>query len=248
MGQLERYGLYVLVLVICLILGVAIWGDDPGAPRPGEGPGVADAGEEGLPFDRVPAVPPSQEDPQIEALLRQLDQGRGQPPGRNVSQVPSEQPAQQRAVEASVPPGEPREYTVKDGDSPWKIAKRELGLSDDGEAHRATQRIAELNPGVDPKKIRPGDVIRIPPRSLSMGSGTEEDPGGGNGVEGRICKVRKGEDLWRIVKRVYGLTDEQKRDIWRVVEMIKDLNPDVGDWGKLMPNDQIRIPLVQEVH
>ncbi len=31
MGQLERYGLYVLCLVIFLILGVAIWGGDPQA-------------------------------------------------------------------------------------------------------------------------------------------------------------------------------------------------------------------------
>ena len=31
MGQLEKYGLYVLCLVICLILGVAIWGGDPGS-------------------------------------------------------------------------------------------------------------------------------------------------------------------------------------------------------------------------
>ena len=31
MGQVERYGLYVLVLFIFLILGVAIWGDEPNA-------------------------------------------------------------------------------------------------------------------------------------------------------------------------------------------------------------------------
>ena len=31
MGQLERYGLYVLCLVIFLILGIAIWGDNAGA-------------------------------------------------------------------------------------------------------------------------------------------------------------------------------------------------------------------------
>ena len=34
MGQLERYGLYVLCLVIFLILGVAIWGGDPVAASP----------------------------------------------------------------------------------------------------------------------------------------------------------------------------------------------------------------------
>ena len=35
MGQLERYGLYVLCLVIFLILGVAIWGSDPQELRSG---------------------------------------------------------------------------------------------------------------------------------------------------------------------------------------------------------------------
>ncbi len=34
MGQLERYGLYVLCLVIFLILGIAIWGDNSGAVVP----------------------------------------------------------------------------------------------------------------------------------------------------------------------------------------------------------------------
>ncbi len=33
MGQLEKYGLYVLVVVIVLILGVAIWGGEPPVPR-----------------------------------------------------------------------------------------------------------------------------------------------------------------------------------------------------------------------
>ena len=34
MGQLERYGLYVLCIVIFLILGVALWGGDPVLPAP----------------------------------------------------------------------------------------------------------------------------------------------------------------------------------------------------------------------
>ena len=37
MGQLERYGIYVLSLIIFLILGIAIWGDDPGAGEPTHG-------------------------------------------------------------------------------------------------------------------------------------------------------------------------------------------------------------------
>src|SRR5262249_18440166 len=36
MGQLEKYGLYVLCLVIFLILGVAIWGGDPATPTGGK--------------------------------------------------------------------------------------------------------------------------------------------------------------------------------------------------------------------
>lgn len=40
MGQLEKYGLYVLCLVIFLILGVAIWGGDPTTPPAGAKEGI----------------------------------------------------------------------------------------------------------------------------------------------------------------------------------------------------------------
>ncbi len=39
MGQLERYGLYVLCLVIFLILGIAIWGDSSGPQIPNDNTG-----------------------------------------------------------------------------------------------------------------------------------------------------------------------------------------------------------------
>ena len=60
MGQLERYGLYVLCLVIFLILGVAIWGGDPVAASPL--PVVIFSDEDGeemvLGGPRAPAPPP----------------------------------------------------------------------------------------------------------------------------------------------------------------------------------------------
>ena len=53
MGQLEKYGLYVLCLVIFLILGVAIWGGDPATQPPAnkDGMKLAAVHEQGKPAD-----------------------------------------------------------------------------------------------------------------------------------------------------------------------------------------------------
>jgi nucleoid-associated protein YgaU len=53
------------------------------------------------------------------------------------------------------PPGT-RAYTIAKGDNYWNIATRMLG---DGQRWR---EIRELNPGVDPRKLRIGQVIIIP--------------------------------------------------------------------------------------
>ena len=56
------------------------------------------------------------------------------------------------------------QYTVKPGDDLQKIAEKELG------SKNAWRRIADANPGLDPRKLRAGQVIKIPGKS-----GTSDD-------------------------------------------------------------------------
>lgn len=59
----------------------------------------------------------------------------------------------------------PRTYIVARGDTLGHIAQRELGSA------RAWQRIAELNPSIDPDALRPGTALRLPPAALGEASG-----------------------------------------------------------------------------
>jgi nucleoid-associated protein YgaU len=55
-----------------------------------------------------------------------------------------------------------REYTVKPGDVLGKIAQEQLGSS------RYSVKILEVNPGLDPLKLKPSQVIRLPVLGLSQ--------------------------------------------------------------------------------
>jgi len=57
---------------------------------------------------------------------------------------------------AATPPAPARSYTVKQGDTLWVIAKRELGDA------RRIKEIADLNGLKEPFRLRIGDKIRLP--------------------------------------------------------------------------------------
>jgi hypothetical protein len=52
-------------------------------------------------------------------------------------------------------------YRVRPGEVLSKIAERELGT------HRRYEEILRLNPGLKPRALRPGTVLRMPPRERS---------------------------------------------------------------------------------
>ena len=53
-------------------------------------------------------------------------------------------------------------YTVRSGDSLWKIAARTLG---DGERCR---EIIAMNPGIDPNRVRVGQKLTLPAGATSV--------------------------------------------------------------------------------
>ena len=113
--------------------------------------------------------------------------------------------------ERRVEPPEFREYTVRDGDRMDLIAQREYGST------RYWTAIARANPLLDPNRLRPGRVIRLPvdPGNVQgrvvSEDGTPEDDGA---VETRVpdtptvmeYRVARGDTLGGIAQKFYGST------------------------------------------
>ena len=89
------------------------------------------------------------------ALVRQEET----PPPAAAQPASAPQPAPARPQTAAAPQAPAGEYTVKEGDSFWKIAASQLG---NGARY---QEIIDLNPQIDPKKpLNIGMKLKLPPR------------------------------------------------------------------------------------
>jgi len=87
-----------------------------------------------------------------------------------------------------VPPpvSEPAEYTIVRGDTFYGIAQKH-GVS--------MNAVSKANPGVDPTRLRPGQKIKVPGKTVSASAPTGN--GGGNGT----YTVKSGDTLSRIASR-----------------------------------------------
>lgn len=168
MGQLEKYGLYVLCLVIFLILGVTLWGggDTPAPSRKQEAQTTIRAANPGVAPAPGPTAPPANTTPPAnEASSSLVDLNKWLQPEstkNDPKKVVAEDPAKakekaegSKAVDAPAA-STPTTYKVQQGDTFESIARAKLG-----DAKRQTE-IAKLNPNVKPKALRIGQELVLP--------------------------------------------------------------------------------------
>lgn len=260
MGQLEKYGLYVLCLVIFLILGVTIWGGGdapaPGqrtpavamhAPGGGTPSGGAATGDDrtGRRAERADRATAGAGGDLLDSLLQPMPQpkppAKAKDPGPAVPAVAGDSVAQPKDANAAAgggaaaaPAPSTRTYTVRRGDTFDGIAKRELG-----DANRRAE-IAALNPGVDPKRIQPGQQIVLPTSAATaVPAATTAAPAKGDDTlrragAYRVYTVRDGDTLGAIARRELGSL--------RRLDDLRSLNPDV-DPRLLRVGQKIKLPL-----
>ena len=227
MGQLERYGLYVLCLVIFLILGVAIWGGDPQAAGTGNQSLVNELEQASQPIvqELVPQTPAED----AMTLSRLLDVSKVinvddsaemvAPPATRMEEiVPRE-----AQIEAPVAT-QARYYVIRKGDNYSEISLRELGTS------RRWEEIADLNPGMPAGKLIPGERLLMP----SSMSPRAVDTLVASGQQFSLYTVVKGDNPSRISMRRYG----SENFVQRILELNPGLNP-----LKMKVGSEIRVPL-----
>lgn len=228
MGQLEKYGLYVLCLVIFLILGVAMWGESP--------PDALDA-DLAQQQEALPALEPDLDQfllGQEQQAQRTLEKQRRAEElfAKPVPAVVTDLEEQiEPPVQETTAPGAAartqvalRTYKVVRGDTLGAIALSHLGRAS------LSSEIEKANPGIDPNNLRIGMELTIPDVADSQRTQNSAAP------RFRTYTVRDGDSLWEIASRHYGAN---RADTF--VKRIRQLNNLRGDL--INPGDEIKLPI-----
>lgn len=282
MGQLEKYGLYVLCLVIFLILGVAIWGGDPASPpntakdplklaastESGKGAEQGKAGESSK--SKEPQVAAKSEPPKGGSGNNDVEIFIEPNPPKKLGEKPAPSDAGKPEVKKpesgnaaapgkpDLPKGDegPRFHVVQHGDNLYDIAIKHFGSA------ARVKDILELNPGIDPKHLRDGSKIKLPPAKLAVQKGGSEVDGKKAGAgtpdtkqandkkaavpvavaskpaPGQAYKVRPGDTLSSISRIAYGSERHVK-------EILAANRGKISSADKLRENLLLNLPAAQ---
>lgn len=266
MGQLEKYGLYVLCLVIFLILGVTLWGGGDTAP-----PSRKQEAQTPIRAPNPVTPPPSTPSPTAAVEPKSIDifgAGLLQPePTGNESKPnePKKSPAVAEAPKAGEKPnaskgtsGDPvtppvgeskaTTYKVQDGDTFESIARSKLG-----DAKRQTE-IAKLNPTVKPNRMRVGQDLVLP-GAKPAGKAVEPviDAGGkksatpkeatAKAADAKEATKEAGAERSYVVGKgdTFGRIAQTQLGSSKRVDEIRELNPSV-DPTRLRVGQRIKLP------
>lgn len=143
-------------------------------------------------------------------------------PAPTAEVAPAAEATQPQALAASAPS---RSYTVQPGDCLGTILQEQCGTV------RAQAKVLELNPGLDPDRLRVGQVLRLP---AAAAEASFQRPGRIQEVGVLdVVVVEPGDSLYRILQRERG---------GRVsIEQVLASNPGL-DPNLLQPGQEIRLP------
>lgn len=240
MGQLEKYGLYVLCLLIFLIFGVTLWGAPEIKAGQKDGAGKIEnaklesrgGGANPTPVGTAtnsmrdlvaPELPPKAEpgksDPKSQA------EPKSQPGPQKQGAEPKQGAEQAQPKDAPSPGPEPviqkREtHRIASGDTFTSIAIQYFG------DQAVASEIARLNPKLDPRKLRQKTEVLLPTKDEAQAVLARQKPAAKGAAKaeplalaGDSYVVQHGDTIEGISIRVFGTRNR--------VDDIKQLNPGV---------------------
>jgi len=233
MGRLERIIVVGALVTVGALVAMLVWRGLERREAVEAAPPVTEWGEAGSVPLQMTGELPLPAGVLEESAAQDAEAGEGEileavaiEPALDGLPVEGAEPAAARTPEprSRVAPSPPTTYKVRRGDTLSGIAKRELGSA------QRWRDIQRLNPDLDPARLRPGQILVLPPRDASPGGGegkalaAEAAARGGEGAaqdDARLYTVRPGDSLWKLAYRFYGGPDG--------VERILAANQDVLD-------------------
>ena len=123
-----------------------------------------------------------------------------------------------------------RTHIIRPNETLSGISKMVYGSS------RHYKAIEAANPGLDPAKLRPGMVLKIPPLEQAKQVGKQQSADATSAADGKTYTVQQNDNLYKITRKLYGSGEKQ--------EALYELNKaTIGpDSTKLKPGMVLKLP------
>jgi len=120
-------------------------------------------------------------------------------------------------------------HQVARGDTLWRLLTQNYGISELA-APAFVAAFRRVNPGIDPDRLRPGTVVRVPFKVEERFTPRDDS---------EVHVVQPGESLWRILSRRFSLPPEQ---MGPALQRLAAANPSLGDLDHLEVGQRLVFP------